>query len=198
MKKQVATVLKVSAITISILVGLYLIYQIVSIAFVWIMLSNLSKPTKYTTLPEDTPIVCKIIGEQNGETYFFGVTKEGKNGLIPEFEGTSVRYDAKYGCFHTEIIDGNVQSFFNKADLVDEEKNEIEETPLMVEIMERSASMTDHDIFHYSLFDCDGTYFVAMELNVNWVSPVHLYRWEENDLVKVSSWDGIRIKSIAF
>ncbi|MBO4989353.1 MAG: hypothetical protein J6D37_03365 [Clostridia bacterium] len=160
-----------------------------------LFVSALSKLT-HPLLPDSSPVVIKVVTSSENSVRYWAVHETGRHEEIDAFEyDKPIVYRAKYGCFHSEIVNGKVQSFFDKADLIDENGNEIEETQTMIRIMQEAARITDHDIFAFSILQVGETYYVQIDLNVNWQSPCKLYRYE-GELKHLGTWDSVTIIGI--
>ncbi len=152
--------------------------------------SQENRPFLYLQLQDDeTKKVENVILFKNGRTQKSDVFG------IEQFN----IYSASSNSFDSYISGNKVLNQLNRIELFDRDGNMIEADAHMKDIFEAAESI-EHEIWGFQIIKLEQTYFVSIQLNVNWQSPndLYIYDTKQRILKHLIRLDGMDVIGISF
>lgn len=163
-------------------------------------------------------IICGIIGlfsivfyagyfilfKNNFETSIYVVTQNESDKKLSYYEVNDREYKRKTkkfeykdneiiilkDCFESYIVGNKVLNRkTEECRIFDSNSNEIEKYEILENIINQISEL-EYDIFKAKIIKVNETYYIVVELNVNLWSPYDLYRYENDKLVHLYTFDG--------
>ena len=128
-----------------------------------------------------------VVTSSNGHTMFYELNNYGRKREVPRFE---YNYDDIYylkGCF-----DSHLEETCRVTDIND---NDIEYDETISKIIKKT-SLLEKNILTTKIIKEKDNYYVITELNVNWHSPYNLYKYDNNNLIKIYTFENEEVIAI--
>lgn len=173
----------------------------VIVAHFWVtsLSADARKPGKAT---EPVVMVQVHLKDENKTEYGLIYDDGGMEILDSSFDasGTSI-YVADFSNFESSI-DRQKNMVVNRVvgtSVTDADGNKADASDSVKAIIYAVASDINHDIIEAKIFKTGGKYFVAVQTNVNWVSPCDFYRFDEESgrLVSLYSRDNADVQQVS-
>ena len=114
-----------------------------------------------------------------------------------ESDGT-LCYTADAFYFESKIVGDHLENTVEGTKVTDNLGNEVAPPDDIREILEVVGESVPHDIIKTKVFKCKNSYFVSVQLNVNWQSPNDFYQYDASTkrLNLLYSWDSVDVLDV--
>ena len=142
----------------------------------------------------------KVQLRRGEETVFQAVYADGKCKKTEPFQpDAGAHYEADFGDFQAQVVEGKVVNTLSSHWLTDEQGNSFWAEDTLAQLLQAAADTIDHDIRAFDIWVVGQRYFAFAQLNVNWSDPGVLYEYapKEQSLTELASWDKAELTGIA-